>query len=593
MHVRGTHTSTRITWWRLALFLAGLLTCVILYQGQWYQTGNAALGLFLAAFIVVARYHTRLEDRLHRLRLWQEIKRTHVARVRLDWPHIPESPAHAADDHAYAKDLDVTGPRSLMHVIDTTVSSHGRARLLTWLLAQPPLPAEWHRRHALCRELTRLPLLRDRLVLQSRLIDNRQIDGERVTAALSTPAGFPSLGILVAVESLLAATTLGLLLLDMTTSFGRYWAASLALYVWLYFWFSGRFEESFERAVSVHLELEQLGSVLGVLESRSYGSTPALADLCRPLQEQDVRPSKILAHAARIMNALSVKAHPLVHLAINVLAPWDLIFTLRLQRLQDRVRTLVPIWLAILADCEAASALATLASLHTDMTWPSPLPPDVDAPVGSAAVQATALGHPLIPIQKRIANDLTLEGVGHLWVVTGSNMSGKSTFLRTIGINVCLAQAGGPVCASAFSWTWVRLACCIRIDDSLDAGLSFFYAEVKQLKRLLDAAQDRRAAPVLFLIDEIFKGTNNRERLIGSRAYLRSLVASHGFGLVTTHDLELADLDRELPTVQNRHFQETVSEGRLSFDYRLRLGPCPTTNALRIMQLEGLPIEDQ
>ncbi len=199
----------------------------------------------------------------------------------------------------------------------------------------------------------------------------------------------------------------------------------------------------------------------------------------------------------------------------------------------------------------------------------------------------------MIPIQKRIANDLTLEGVGHLWVVTGSNMSGKSTFLRTIGINVCLAQAGGPVCASAFSWTWVRLACCIRIDDSLDAGLSFFYAEVKQLKRLLDAAQDRRAAPVLFLIDEIFKGTNNRERLIGSRAYLRSLVASHGFGLVTTHDLELADLDRELPTVQNRHFQETVSEGRLSFDYRLRLGPCPTTNALRIMQLEGLPIEDQ
>ena len=169
-------------------------------------------------------------------------------------------------------------------------------------------------------------------------------------------------------------------------------------------------------------------------------------------------------------------------------------------------------------------------------------------------------------------------------------MSGKSTFLRTLGINLCLAQAGAPVCAGLFEWTWVRLATCIRVDDSLEAGLSFFYAEVKRLKSLLDATADRSNAPVVFLIDEIFKGTNNRERLIGSRAYISALSQGNGFGLVTTHDLELTDLDKTVPGLRNAHFQETVAAGALQFDYKLRPGPCPTTNALRIMELEGLPV---
>ncbi|MDP3595812.1 MAG: MutS family DNA mismatch repair protein, partial [Nitrospirota bacterium] len=206
---------------------------------------------------------------------------------------------------------------------------------------------------------------------------------------------------------------------------------------------------------------------------------------------------------------------------------------------------------------------------------------------------ARDLGHPLIPHAARVANDFSLQGLGQVLLVTGSNMSGKSTFLRTVGINICLAQAGAPVCASHFEWTWVRVVCCIRVDDSLDEGLSFFYAEVKRLKTLLDATMDRSHAPVLFLIDEIFKGTNNRERLIGSRSFITALSQSHGFGMVTTHDLELTDLDKTVPGLRNAHFQETVAAGALQFDYQLRSGPCPTTNALRIMELEGLPVPRQ
>lgn len=168
-------------------------------------------------------------------------------------------------------------------------------------------------------------------------------------------------------------------------------------------------------------------------------------------------------------------------------------------------------------------------------------------------------------------------------------MSGKSTFLRTVGINVCLAQAGAPVCAERFEWTWARLHGCLRVTDSIEEGLSHFYAEVKRLKALLKAAELRNAPPVLFLIDEIFRGTNNRERLIGSRAYVSALSATTALGLVTTHDLELAELDAHIPQLTNVHFEEEIEDGRLTFDYRLRPGPCPTTNALRIMALEGLP----
>jgi DNA mismatch repair ATPase MutS len=262
----------------------------------------------------------------------------------------------------------------------------------------------------------------------------------------------------------------------------------------------------------------------------------------------------------------------------------------RLRQIQKQVGSLIPTWLDRLAEVEAAAALATFADLHPAYAWPAPQTTSSAGNGTGAEITADSLGHPLIPVGRRVTNEFALRGIGHMQLVTGSNMSGKSTFLRTLGINVCLAQAGGPVCASRFEWTWSRVACCIRVDDSLEAGLSFFYAEVKRLKSILDATHNRAAPPVLFLIDEIFKGTNNRERLIGSRAYIESIVQDNGYGLITTHDLELTDLEKSISGLTNTHFEETVAAGALEFDYKLRPGPCPTTNALRIMELEGLPI---
>jgi DNA mismatch repair ATPase MutS len=206
-------------------------------------------------------------------------------------------------------------------------------------------------------------------------------------------------------------------------------------------------------------------------------------------------------------------------------------------------------------------------------------------------VAASELGHPLLNPASKVCNDFELDHDRRIVILTGSNMAGKSTFLRTVGVNLVLAYAGAPVNAKSLRTSLFRIFTCIKVSDSVQDGLSYFYAEVKRLQALLAATEVDDPLPVLFLIDEIFRGTNSRERLIGSRSYIRTLAQGTPVGLVATHDLELIKLGDEIDGVVNQHFREEVREGRMVFDYRLRPGPCPTTNALTIMRLEGLPVE--
>lgn len=594
---QAVETSARFTRWRLVIFIAGAAAIVTPYKVGWYQTGNATLVLFLGLFIVIAWHHNRLESRLHRLRLWRELKQTHLARLRLDWTAIPDRPFAPLEVHPYAKDLDLVGPHSLLHLLDTTVSTQGRERLDSWFLTQPPRSDEWRTRQALIKELVPLSLLRDRIELEALLIDRHDIDGAALLAVLHTPAGYPGLVSLLIIESALAGLTLIFLAADSLMGMPNFWVGSFALYAFIYLMVRGRTAEVFNHAVSLHGQLEKIGAVFRHFERRSLVHTPALARLCEPLRQESIKPSRSLAEAASLLARLSIKAHPLVHYAVNALGPWDLYYTYRLQGLQDRIAQAVPTWLDILAEFEAASALANFAHLHPGYSWPEPMEEGAGSRDDGSRLEpaniASELGHPLIPATSQVANDFDLQGRGRILLVTGSNMSGKSTFLRTVGVNLCLAQAGGPVCAKHYRWTWAQPACCIRVDDSLESGLSFFYAEVKRLKGILSAAARTDGPTILFLIDEVFRGTNNRERLLGAQSFIAALAQSRGFGLVTTHDLELTDLERRIDRLSNMHFQETVERGRLAFDYKLRPGPCPTTNALRIMALEGLPVPDE
>jgi DNA mismatch repair ATPase MutS len=244
-------------------------------------------------------------------------------------------------------------------------------------------------------------------------------------------------------------------------------------------------------------------------------------------------------------------------------------------------------WLTVLFELEALASLANFAYLNPHCIFPD-ISFDNKAPFSFATEK---MGHPLLPDRQKKANDFSLNALGEIALITGSNMSGKSTFLKTVGINLCLAFAGGPVDAKHLRTSLFRIYTCIKINDSVTDGFSFFYAEVKRLKVLLNQLEMSKGLPVLFLIDEIFKGTNNRERLIGSRSYIETLADKNGLGIVTTHDLELTNLADKIQEVKNYHFREEVVDGKMVFDYKMRPGPCPSTNALKIMQMEGLPIE--
>jgi DNA mismatch repair ATPase MutS len=337
--------------------------------------------------------------------------------------------------------------------------------------------------------------------------------------------------------------------------------------------------------LDLEMALRRFRTIFKYLESRKYKNTAGLAEICAPFLDDQKRPSAELRRVERIAAALGVRTNPILWAIINAICPWDFYFTYRLELLKEEIAHLLPRWLDAWYELEALNSLANFSYLNPGYVFPEIISE-------WNHFEGRALGHPLIRSDVKVSNDFEMDEGRKITILTGSNMAGKSTFLRTVGVNACLAYAGAPVNASSFQVSRFRVFTCINVSDSVQDGLSYFYAEVKRLKALLAATETEGDLPVLFLIDEIFRGTNNRERHLGARAFIHSLSTRRSaIGIVATHDLELVELADEIQGIENFHFREEVREGRMVFDYKLRPGPCPTTNALEIMRLEGLPVE--
>jgi hypothetical protein len=242
-------------------------------------------------------------------------------------------------------------------------------------------------------------------------------------------------------------------------------------------------------------------------------------------------------------------------------------------------------WLERLGELEALVSLATYAFEHPEQPFPDVVP-DEQGPL----YEAVAVAHPLLPPATRVANDVSLNPETRLLLVTGSNMSGKSTLLRTVGVTAVLALAGAPVPAARLRLSRLELGATLRTSDSLQAGVSRFFAEIQRLRAI--AVLTERTPLVLFLLDEILHGTNSQDRFAGAAALVRVLVGRGAIGLVTTHDLSLARIvDQLAPAARNVHFEDVITEDRLQFDYKLRPGVVSRGNALALMKLVGLPVE--
>jgi DNA mismatch repair ATPase MutS len=264
---------------------------------------------------------------------------------------------------------------------------------------------------------------------------------------------------------------------------------------------------------------------------------------------------------------------------------WDVQCAIALDAWRARAGAHARAWFQVLGEIETLATLASFAFDRPDHAWPEL----VDVP----RFEARSLAHPLIEKATRIANDVQVTREKRALLITGSNMSGKSTFLRAMGTNAVLAHAGAPVCAASLTIGPLRLVTSMRIRDSLADGVSHFHAELQRIKKVLDMAVAPSEAAVFFLLDEILHGTNSRERVLGGRSVMRHLLASSSLGAVSTHDLGLSALETEHPErVQNVHFQEQIEGGRMTFDYKLRAGVVQSFNALRLMNEVGIDVSD-
>jgi len=589
---------------RRVIFFSGAVLALGFCKYSGGKAGVVLAALFVAAFCVVAIYHRKLRESLARNALLINIKQIQVARILLDWEGMPathrkeiaaESLPEAA--HPFETDLDITGERSLIRLLDTAVTKEGSRRLLSWLLSSTPDPSVIRKRQSLVEELKRHSLFRDKLQLHSAIAGaesraKRNPQGiwdqwdssilvDWIEHRVTADSLLPTVTLLV----ILACANITLIILAGFNFIPHVWPVVWLIYVGVMIAKQGRIAAAWEELQELERALRRFRGVFQYLEGRGYQNTPGLAAVCAPFLDSSTRPSAELRRLERLASALGLRTNALLWLVVQALVPWDFFFTHRLELLKKDLAHLVPEWLNSWHELEALNSLANFAYLNPQYVFP-------EIVTQATWFEARALGHPLIKPEFRVCNDFELDDRSRIAILTGSNMAGKSTFLRTVGVNLCLAYAGAPVNAAALQVSLFRPFTCIKVSDSVQDGLSYFYAEVKRLKALLAAAEQQDGLPLLFLIDEIFRGTNSRERHIGSRAYIRTLAGKSTVGLVATHDLELVKLADEIPGVMNFHFREELREGKMIFDFQLRPGPCPTTNAIEIMRLEGLPVDD-
>jgi hypothetical protein len=581
--------SSRISTIRFIAFiiLVGLIYLAARSGIAWVFGVVLALAVILFAGLVI--WHRRVDKTEKQLSSFEEIRRHHLARITLDWDNLPASPPIETDsEHPFAHDFNLVGQRSLLQLINTTNYGGSTGYLKRWFLQGNFNANALKKRQRLIQELKPMALFRDRLQLSTKLSAGKSTEQEwtmddLLSSLRSTEEKQFTLPLVILGS--LSVINIVLLILFLTVGIFPYVVISFAIYLGTYNFYSPKVAGLFDEANQIQNLLSQFRESLLYLESFPFKKDSSLQEFCDIYQCEEQKPSKYLKRILRITSAASSQGSELIWLVINGLLPWDMYFSMKLHAYKKDLEPKLSRWLDRFYQLEALNAIANYAWLNPEYIFSLP-----DENSEDPILNARNLGHPLIPEAQKVTNDVTINEVGDIHLITGSNMAGKSTFLRTIGINLALCFAGAPVDASYFDTIPFRLFSSINVTDSLNEGLSHFYAEVKRLRKLMNELQTDHSRPLFYFVDEIYRGTNNRERLKGSSAFLNEVAGKEGIGLVTTHDLELAQLEETIPSLTNWHFEETIEGDEMYFDYKLKNGPCSSTNALKIMQNEGLPV---
>ena len=587
---REARTATRYS--RLRLLTFGGFAAL---TGWGWHVASAPLVLVglacLVAFVVLVRQHARVLDRVERADAALRLSAVGVARLSRDWSALPDilPPADLdLDTHPYARDLDLFGHASLTKWLGRTATTDGARTLWRWLL-EPGETAEVGERQAAVVELAAAREWRERLAIEGALTTVSAAELTRFRAwADDDRSAVPRFvkPLAIALPSALAVL-LALMLAGVLD--GAWWLIPLFINVVLSFALGGGVFATFDRVTVGQRYLIRYSAMLELVCGTTWQS-PLLLRLREAMSAGGPAPAAVGRIAALAEWSELRSGAALLHFPIQALTLWDFHLLFAMERWRVRSGRHLRAWLDALA---TADALATLAIVRADE--PEWTLPRIDATAD--AMTATGIAHPLIAPARRVANDLRIGPPGTILLITGSNMSGKSTLLRAAGLNAVLAHAGAPVCAAALVMPPVELQTSIRVQDSLELGLSYFMAALARLKQIVDAAARQGSTPpagqprrrLLYLLDEVLQGTNSAERGVAVCAVARHLIDAGAIGAMTTHDLALAGEEPLRSSAALVHFTEQVDgDGAMTFDYRLRPGLATSTNALRLMQAIGI-----
>jgi MutS-like protein len=574
--LRLAELERRISNARMVVFLAAIAVAWSGSHTGWWSAWWA--GLPIGAFIGLVIAHDRVIRGRQRADRTVRFYEAGMARLEDRWAGTGEGGERFAEaHHPYAADLDVFGHGSLFELLCTARTRGGEETLARWLLS-PAAADEVRRRQTGVAELRPRLDLREEVALLGEDI-RASIDPRALAAWGAAPAVFTQHG--------LQRTALGLVVL--TAAAGVAWIAGAgplplacvslveaALAAWLH----RRVDRVIRSAQHPDRELALLAELLSRLERETFVA-PWLVQRRAALDTHGDPPSRRIARLHRLIHLLDARKNQLFA-PFSGLLLWGTQLALAIDAWRVENGASIDRWLTVIGEMEALSALARHAFEHPGDPFP-------DIVEGPCRFEAVGLGHALLPEARCVRNDVQLGDAPRVLVVSGSNMSGKSTLLRSVGTNAVLAFAGAPVRARSLRLSPLSLGASIRTLDSLQEGTSRFYAEITRLRQLMEIAAT--APPLLFLLDEILHGTNSHDRGIGAEAIVRGFLQRGAIGLVTTHDLALAAVaDALAPQTANVHFEDHLEDGVMRFDYRLQPGVVTHSNALALMRSVGLEV---
>lgn len=581
-HQRAQHFSTRLDEKNKIInrvSTARLITALLLFVTAYFSFQNSLyvyplLGLVIG-FIALVRWHSILFAEKEHLKNLVAVNQHEIASRKGDYTAQPTGHEFLHPQHAYASDLDIFGEASVYQFLNRACTTSGKEMLATRLLSPLTTPQDVTGNQEAIHELSPQLEFRQQFQATGMNIWDTKNDRTQLREWVAHPYLLLSNSWVRYGLRLLPLLTVSAVLLIFFSSVARPYAITFMLTQWsitgFYFKRTSLFHDYISRKKEV---LEHYARLLKVINAQPFRSA-ILKTLQATTHQAEAKVSKL----ASLMSALDARLNILFNLVMNALFLYDLQCVYRLEKWKAENAVALESWLDAISLMEVLNSFSTYAYNHTSYNYAT-----LSA---KQTIHAVDMGHPLLQEQERIPNSLTLGEPHTVFIITGANMAGKSTFLRTLGVNLVLALNGAPVCAREFHCPVISLRTGMRTTDSLKDHQSYFYAELQRLKTIVDELKSGK--PMLILLDEILKGTNSNDKLQGSIALVKQLLQHTCLAVIATHDLALGNLETDYPNqVINYHFEPTIENDQLSFDYRLKRGIAEKMNATFLMKKMGI-----